>query len=231
MLRLQNISLENGDREILKSIDFEINPGEIVALLGPSGAGKSSIFRILTGEAAPSSGSATLDDFVIHALDRPNLQKYRRQIGIVFQDFRLLESKTVFENVAFALEICGQNHLIAKKVPELLDLVGLAGLEKKFPAELSGGQCQRVAIARALVHDPKIIFADEPTGNLDPKNSAEIADLFLTLHAQISATILLATHDPVLVNRTNPRVIRIGNGKILFDQKKCSIEKAFAGIS
>lgn len=230
MLNFQNVSLSLGKKEILKNINFSVEPGEIVALLGESGAGKSSVFRLLIGEWRPTLGSIKLDNFALETLSLENLQKYRRQIGIVFQDFRLLPQKTVYENVAFALEVCGEEKRIHKRVPELLRLVGLWEQKDQFPSSLSGGERQRVAVARALVHAPKILIADEATGNLDPKNSREIADLFARLHKKEGLTIIFATHDPTLVLRTMPRVIRLDRGGILFDEKNCPPEKAFQGL-
>jgi cell division transport system ATP-binding protein len=142
----------------------------------------------------------------------------------------LLSKKSVFDNVAFALEVCGEDEKISKKVPELLDLVGLSHRANAFPHELSGGERQRTAIARSLVHNPKILIADEITGNLDPKNSRDIADLLQHLHLTQELTVLFSTHDPILVEALNPRVIRLESGKILFDKKNCSMEKAFQGI-
>ncbi len=159
-----------------------------------------------------------------------SLQHYRRQIGIAFQDFRLLPKKTVFDNVSFALEVCGEDEKIVPTVSELLDLVGLSHRADAFPHELSGGEKQRTAIARSLVHDPKILIADEITGNLDPKNSRDIAELLQHLHLTRGLTVLFSTHDPVLVEAINPRVIRLEDGKILFDEKKCPLEKAFEGV-
>ncbi|MCF7917450.1 ATP-binding cassette domain-containing protein [Candidatus Gracilibacteria bacterium] len=230
MLEFQNVSLSVGRKEVLQNISFSLVPGEIVAILGESGAGKSSIFRLLLGEWKPTLGSIKLDEIVLEKLSLENLQKYRRQIGVVFQDFRLLAKKTVFENIAFALEVCGEESKISKKVPELLKLVGLSQQKDQFPDSLSGGEKQRVAIARALVHTPKILIADEATGNLDPKNSREIAELFSRLHKDQGLTIVFASHDPTLVMRTNPRIIRLEKGRILFDEKNCPPERAFAGL-
>ena len=142
----------------------------------------------------------------------------------------MLKTKTVFENISFALEVCGKENQIKQKVSKLLQLVGLYNKRNLFPNSLSGGEKQRVSIARALVHNPKILIADEPTGNLDPKNSREIANLFFKLHKEQNLTILCATHDPILVQKINPRIIRLEKGMILFDEKKCPLEKAFMGI-
>lgn len=217
MLTFHNVSLKINSHSVLERINFDISPGELVAILGTSGAGKSSVFNLLIGDKKPSSGAIMLDDIKLNAISYNNLQRYRQQIGIIFQDFRLLPEKTVFENIAFALEVCGQEELIAQKVPELIKLVKLSGKEKSFPKELSGGECQRVAIARALVHDPKILIADEPTGNLDPRNSFEIADLLLQLNREKGLTILFATHDPILIKRLHPRLMLLENGKLTVD--------------
>jgi cell division transport system ATP-binding protein len=207
-----------------------ITPGEMVALLGASGTGKTSIFRLLLGEHKPTLGSIQLDNFALEKLSYANLQKYRRQIGVVFQDFQLLPQKTVYENVAFALEVCGEEDKIARKVPELLRLVDIWEKRDQFPDTLSGGEKQRTAIARALVHNPKLLIADEATGNLDPQNSKDIAALFQTLHKEKNITILFATHDPILVQELHPRVIRLEEGKVLFDKKEISLSEAFSGM-
>lgn len=230
MLQFKNVSLAIDKTEILRNVNFTIMPGEKVALLGESGAGKSSIFKLLIGEKKPTDGSINLDNFSLNDLDLKSLQKYRRQIGVIFQDIRLLPKKTVWQNIAYALEVCGEEDKIPRKIPDLLKLVGLEHRAEAFPSTLSGGEKQRVAIARALVHDPKILIADEPTGNLDPKNSREIGDLFKKLHTEQGLTIVLSTHDIALVSAMTPRVIRIEKGKVLFDEKKCSMERAFEGI-
>jgi len=230
MLALENISLTLGDRKVLDRIDFTVKPGEIVALLGSSGAGKSSVFRLLIGEERPSLGSIKLDNFCLEELSAESVQAYRRQIGVIFQDFRLLPQKTAAENVAFALEVCNKASLIPQRVPELLKLVGLLDKADQFPESLSGGESQRLAIARALIHEPKILIADEPTGNLDPRNSREIAQLFGKLHKEKKMTIVFATHNPVMIDILKPRVIRLHNGHVVFDQKSCPLEKAFEGI-
>lgn len=230
MLQFKNVSLSFSKQVIFQNLNFEINAGELVAILGASGSGKSSLFKLLISELKPTLGKILLDEFSLGDLSFSSIQQYRRQIGIIFQDYRLLSQKTVFENVAFALEVCGKSAEIKKKVPALLKLVGLDEKPNAFPRELSGGEKQRVSIARALVHDPKILIADEATGNLDPKNSREIADLFLKLHKEKNLTILFATHDPLLVEKLNPRILRIGNQKIQLDKKNCSIGEAFEGI-
>jgi len=230
MLKFDHVSLVLGDTQVLWDLNFEVMPSEVVAVLGVSGAGKSSVFQLLTAERRPSGGQVLLDGTPLGALSPSSVQKYRRQIGIVFQDFRLLPQKTVFDNVAFALEVCGDEQKIPSVVPELLDLVGLSHRADAFPRQLSGGESQRTAIARALVHDPKLLVADEATGNLDPKSSREIAELFRFLNQKRGLTVLFSTHDPVLVEQLRPRVIRLDTGKILFDKKSCSVDRAFEGI-
>lgn len=231
MLKFDHVSLVLGDTQVLRGLDFEVNPGEVVAVLGVSGAGKSSVFQLLTAERRASAGQVLLDGVPLGALSPKSVQKYRRQIGIVFQDFRLLPKKSVFDNVAFALEVCGEEGRISEVVPTLLELVGLSHRAEAFPHQLSGGESQRTAIARALVHDPKLLVADEATGNLDPKNSREIAELLKFLNEKRGLTVLFSTHDPVLVEQLRPRVIRLDEGKMLFDKKDCSVEKAFEGIA
>jgi len=231
MLQFKNVSLSLSGKLILQNINFEIEAGEMVAILGASGSGKSSLFKLLISELKPTLGKILLDEFSLGDLSFSSIQKYRRQIGIIFQDYRLLSQKTVFENIAFALEVCGKTENLEKKVKKLLKLVNLWDKKDAFPQALSGGEKQRVSIARSLVHDPKILIADEATGNLDPKNSREIADLFLKLHKEKNLTILFATHDPVLVEKLNPRIIRLGNKKLELDKKTCSLEEAFEGIA
>ncbi len=230
MLTFKNVHLSIDKYEILKNLNFTVEPGEVVAILGSSGAGKSSVFKLMTLEQKPTIGKIDLDGISLGDLSFDSVQDYRRQIGIIFQDYRLLNQKTVFENIAFALEVCGDEDKIAKKVPELIELVGLKGKENKFPRSLSGGEKQRVSIARALAHDPVILVADEATGNLDPRNSREISDLFLKINKERNLTIFFATHDPILVEKLKPRVIRIEKGKILIDEKHISVKRAFEGI-
>ncbi len=230
MLTFKNVGLNMGDSTVLTSLDFGVKPGEIVAVLGASGAGKSSLFSLLIGEKKPTTGEILLDEISLGDLSFTSVQQYRRQIGIIFQDFRLLPQKTVFENIAFALEICGKADLVSKRVPDLIRLVGLENKKDRFPRELSGGERQRVSIARALAHNPKILIADEATGNLDPRNSREIAELLLYLNQKTNLTLLFATHDPVMVKKLNPRVIRLESGKIRFDKQSCPLSEAFADL-
>ena len=217
MIEFREIFFSAGREKILENINFRISPAEIVAILGESGAGKSTIFKLLVAEIFPSRGKIFFDNFSFENLSQKNLQKLRRKIGVVFQNFRLLQKKTIFENVAFVLEICGAENLIKKKVPEILNFVGLEKKKNFFPQNLSGGQQQRAAIARALAADPPILLADEPTGNLDPRNSAEIAQLFRKINREKNTTIIFATHDFSLATALQPRILQLKNGKISFD--------------
>lgn len=230
MLTFNNVGLNLGKNTVLKNLNFTVKPGEIVAVLGASGAGKSSLFSLLIAEKKPSEGEILLDEISLGDLSFTSVQQYRRQVGIIFQDFRLLPQKTVFENIAFALEVCGRADQVKKRVPELMKLVGLESKKNHFPRELSGGERQRVSIARALAHDPKILIADEATGNLDPKNSREIAELLLFLNQRTNLTLMCATHDPVMVQKLNPRVIRLEAGKVRFDRHHCPLKEAFADL-
>ena len=230
MLTFKNVSLDLGGTPVLTELNFTVKPGEVVAILGASGAGKSSLFSLLIGEKKPTSGEILLDEISLGDLSFTSVQQYRRQIGIIFQDFRLLPQKTVFENIAFALEICGKGDEVKTRVPELMKLVGLDKKKDRFPRELSGGERQRVSIARSLAHNPKILIADEATGNLDPKNSREIAELLHFLNQKTNLTLMFATHDPVMVQKLNPRVVRLQKGKVLFDKHKCSLNEAFSEL-
>lgn len=229
MFQVQHLSLAKGNTEILKDINFSLKKGEMAAILGDSGAGKSSLFRLLIAEEKPNIGQIKVGDFCLSDLSFRGIAQYRRNIGVVFQDFKLLPKKTVYENVVFALEVCGEN-IREEEIRGLLELVGLWEKRKQFPAALSGGERQRTAIARALIHNPEILIADEATGNLDPKNSREIAELFGKLHREKGLTILFSTHDPQMISALQPRIIRLEEGKILFDRNNISVEEAFEGI-
>ena len=204
-------------RPALDKVSINIDPREFVILVGTSGAGKSTILKLLSREEKPTSGKIVVGGIDYDTLRDKDVPLLRRKIGVVFQDFRLLPQRTVFENVAFALEISGMtNHEIKTNVPKILELVGLKGKEKSFPNQLSGGERQRVAIARAMVRQPKILIADEPTGNLDPKNSWEIVRLLEKIN-QYGTTVLLTTHNVDIVNKLKRRVITIDHGKIAGD--------------
>ena len=208
---------ENTDAVALDGIDFTINEGEFVFLVGPSGSGKTTIIKLITGELAATSGEISVNGFDLGSIKRRKLPKLRRTLGVIFQDFRLIDKMTVYENVAFAMRIVGaSNKEIKKRVPQMLELVGLADREKRFPAELSGGEQQRVAIARALVNNPRMIIADEPTGNLDPVRSLELM-LLLEKINELGTTVLVVTHEKELVNAFSKRVIAIDSGKVISD--------------
>lgn len=198
----------------LRGVSFKIERGEFVFLMGASGAGKSTMLKILLKEEEPSGGLAMVDGKNLKKVRGYKIPKYRRNIGIVFQDFRLLEKKTVFDNIAFAMEITGASRsMIRRQVETALSLVGLSHKANEFPAHLSGGEQQRVAVARALVNAPQIIIADEPTGNLDPENSSEVMHLLEEINRH-GITVLVATHERRLAEQMNKRVIYLENGRL-----------------
>lgn len=210
-----------GPVHALKNVEFSVDKGEFVFLTGPSGAGKTTLFRMLSAFDRPSSGKVVVGDFDLSQIAPPELPFFRRRIGIVFQDFKLLKDRTVLENVSLPLLIRGdRNTQITKRAYEALDAVGLAGRAKSFPEGLSGGEQQRIAIARALIHRPGVLIADEPTGNLDPELSEEIMDLMERLCAQ-GTTVFIATHDHAMVERRRKRRIEIEGGEILKDGGPC----------
>lgn len=222
MIELQHVAKAYGSTRILDDLNVTINAGEFVSLVGQSGVGKSTLIKLLTREELPTKGRVYVAGRDISELSRRELPLYRRKIGVIFQDFKLLSQKTVYENIAFALEVCGASNAdIKKRVPKILDLVGLSESTKKYPHELSGGQQQRVAIARALIHSPKILIADEPTGNLDPVNTWEIIDLLYRIN-QLGTVIILATHNKGVVDRLRRRVIELRGGKISRDEERGS---------
>ncbi|NCB50760.1 MAG: cell division ATP-binding protein FtsE [Clostridia bacterium] len=201
----------------LEDIDFEIHEGEFVFLVGPSGSGKTTIIKLLTGEIQPAEGEISVNGFDLRRLKRRKLPQLRRTLGVIFQDFRLIDKLTVYENVAFAMHVVGApKKQIDARVPYVLELVGLGGREKRFPQELSGGEQQRVAIARALVNNPRMVIADEPTGNLDPVRSLELM-LLLEKINELGTTVLVVTHEKELVNAFSKRVIAIDYGHVISD--------------
>ena len=206
----------NGTRA-LDGVSLHIDDGEFVFLVGPSGSGKSTIIKLLTAELRPTSGSVLVNDFELGTIKKSEVPYMRRTIGVVFQDFRLILNKTVYDNVAFAMRVIGASEAdIRKRVPYVLDLVGLGLKSRRLPDELSGGEQQRVAIARALVNNPTMIIADEPTGNLDPARSLEIMMLLEQINA-LGTTLVVVTHERELVNRFTKRVVAINEGKIISD--------------
>jgi len=206
----------NGTRA-LNGVTMHIDDGEFVFLVGPSGSGKSTVIKLLTAELKPTSGSVVVNDFVLESIKKRDVPYMRRTVGVIFQDFRLIQNKTVYENVAFAMRVIGASEAeIKKRVPYVLDLVGLGLKSRRLPDELSGGEQQRVAIARALVNNPTMIIADEPTGNLDPARSLEIMMLLEQINA-LGTTLVVVTHERELVNRFTKRVIAINEGKVISD--------------
>ncbi len=201
----------------LNGIDMHIDDGEFVFLVGESGSGKSTIIKILTGELKPTSGSVFVNNFQLENIRRSKVPYMRRTLGIIFQDFRLIDNMTVYENVAFAMRVVGaKGREIKKRVPYVLELVGLENKARRLPNELSGGEQQRVAIARALVNNPSMIIADEPTGNLDPARSFEIMLLLEQINA-LGTTVMVVTHEKGLVDRFTKRVVAISQGKVISD--------------
>lgn len=204
----------------LDDVSFTVGPKEFVSIVGQSGAGKSTLLKLLLAEEKPTSGKVFFESNDIHALSRKELPYIRRRIGVVFQDYRLLPKKTAFENVAFAMEASGKSdEEIATDVPHVLELVGLMDKAWHFPHELSGGEKQRVAIARAIIVRPDILIADEPTGNLDPKNTWEIISLLEKING-LDTTVILATHDKGVIDSLRRRVITLDNGKLVRDEQK-----------
>lgn len=209
----------------LNGLDLHIKKGEFVFVVGRSGAGKSTLTKLITRELIPTTGNVYIDGICVNRLKKKEIPYLRRKIGMVFQDFRLLD-KSVYDNVAFALEITGATkRQIRRKVPEALSRVGLSSKAKNFPKELSGGEQQRVAIARAIVNNPGLIIADEPTGNLDPANSADIVNMLLDINRS-GTTVLVVTHDKELVDKVKKRVILIENGVIASDEERSIYHEA-----
>ena len=219
MVQLNNVRMvySSSGTEALNGVSFKVDDGEFVFLVGPSGSGKTTIMKLITGEVNATSGRIIVNDFDMRRIKRRKLPQMRRTLGVIFQDFRLIENMTVYDNVAFAMRVVGaSNRQIRKRVPYVLELVGLEGREKRFPNELSGGEQQRVAIARALVNNPRMIVADEPTGNIDPVRSLELMLLFEKINS-MGTTIMVVTHEKELVNAFAKRVISIDNGVVIGD--------------
>ncbi|TQK19872.1 cell division transport system ATP-binding protein [Microbacterium sp. SLBN-154] len=221
MIRFENVTkhYRGTSRPALNKVDFEVLRGEFVFLVGASGSGKSSCLRLILREDVPSDGRVVVLGRDVRTLSNRKVPYFRRHIGAVFQDFRLLPSKTVFQNVAFTLQVIGSSRaFIQQAVPEVLALVGLAGKEKRFPHELSGGEQQRVAIARALANRPQVLLADEPTGNLDPATSVDIMQLLARINAN-GTTVVMATHEAGFVDQMKRRVIELKNGEMVRDER------------
>ena len=204
----------------LDNASFKINPKEFVSFVGKSGAGKSTIIKLLIGEEKPTKGRVVFGAYDVTRLKPSELYKMRRHIGTIFQDFKLLPDKTAYENVAFALEAATRpQREIDNLVPKALDMVGILHKADNFPREMSGGEKQRVAIARAMVNNPDLVIADEPTGNLDPINAAEIIKILLKIN-ELGTTVILATHNKEVINHINQRVVSLENGKIVRDEEE-----------
>ncbi|MEK7600337.1 MAG: cell division ATP-binding protein FtsE [Patescibacteria group bacterium] len=220
MIEFKNVSSVYGDGFIaLSAIDLTIEDGDFVSIVGPAGAGKSTLLRLLIKELEPSDGEVLVDGVSLANVHRADIPLLRRKIGTVFQDFKLLASKNAYENVAFALEMTGaSDDQIAEDVPKVLAIVGLADKMTNFPHQMSGGEKQRLAIARALIHRPRIMLADEPTGNLDLVNSHDVLQLLKKIHS-LGTTVIMVTHNRDLVNSLEKRVITMEKGKIVRDQK------------
>jgi cell division transport system ATP-binding protein len=220
MIRFENVTkrYRGTSKPALHDVDFEVQRGEFVFLVGASGSGKSSCLRLILREDVPSEGRVVVLGRDLRALPNRKVPYFRRHVGAVFQDFRLLPTKTVFQNVAFTLQVIGSSKgFIQQAVPEALALVGLAGKEKRFPHELSGGEQQRVAIARALVNRPQVLLADEPTGNLDPATSVDIMQLLARINAG-GTTVVMATHEAGFVDQMRRRVIELRHGEMVRDE-------------
>lgn len=221
MIKLIDLSKTyNNKVKALKNISLHIKPGEFVSIVGQSGSGKSTLVKLVIAEEKPDSGKVIIGGWDIIGIKNSEIPTLRRQLGVIFQDFKLLPKKTVFENVAFAMEACGfKPSEIIKTVNQIVSLVGLKGKEDRYPHQLSGGEQQRVAIARSLVHKPKLLVADEPTGNLDSINTREIIDLLKKIN-NMGTTIVLVTHNKDVVNSLHSRVITLDSGQIISDQSQ-----------
>jgi len=221
MIEFKNVTtIYDGDEsvEILNGVNLEIKDGEFVSIIGPAGAGKSTLLRLLTREIRPFKGEVFLDGVNLADISSKAIPFLRRKIGTVYQDFKLLSAKTAFENVAFAMEVCGADkEEVESDVPKILGIVGLGDKLKSFPHQLSGGEKQRLAIARALIHRPKMILADEPTGNLDLVNSYDVVKLLMKIN-ELGTTVILATHNREVVNAIGKRVLSVEKGRIVRDQ-------------
>lgn len=222
MIVFDNVSKQykHSNHLALDGVSLTVQQGEFVFLVGSSGSGKSSLLRLLLKEEKPSGGSVTIDGVNIGKLPNRKVPELRRTMGIVFQDFRLLPNKTVFENIAFGMEVIGQSRKeINARVPEVVDLVDLEGKESRLPNQLSGGEQQRVALARAVVNEPRLLLADEPTGNLDPSTSVGIMKLLDRINRG-GTTILMATHDVAIVDQMRKRIVQLEKGHIIRDQER-----------
>ena len=220
MIKIIDVSKKYNNSYALDNVNLEIKAGEFISLVGQSGTGKTTLVKLIIAEEKPTTGRIVIGGWDITNIESYEVPYLRRHIGVVFQDFKLLPKRTVYENVAFALETCGCSfEKIKQTVPQVLKIVNLDNKMDRYPKQLSGGEQQRVVIARSLVHKPKLLIADEPTGNLDSINTREIIDLLLKIN-QIGTTVMLVTHNRDVVNSIKKRVITIENGKIISDQER-----------
>jgi len=220
MIQFKKVTKYYGNHKALNNINLQIDQGEFISLVGMSGAGKSTLMKLIVGEEELDDGSILIDDIDMTRIRKSDLSYLRRKIGVVFQDIKLLPRRTAFENVAFAMEVSGhRKEQINKDVPRILDLVGLTHKSNNFPNEMSGGEKQRVAIARSLAHRPVLLLANEPTGNLDEVNAAEVIDLLLKIN-ELGTTVILATQASDLLNKIKRRVITIEGGQVTLEQQK-----------
>ncbi len=220
MIEFKNVSKTYNNKDfVLKNVDLYIEDGEFVFIVGPSGSGKTTLTKLLLREEKVTEGRIVINNFRLDKMRSGKVPFLRREMGVVFQDFRLFPKKTVYENVAFAMQVIGApSSTIKKRVPFFLEQVGLYDKMKSFPTQLSGGEQQRVALARALVNNPEIIIADEPTGNIDPEMSVEIMELLIKLNEKLGKTVIVVTHEQSLVDRYRKRVITIKDGEIASDR-------------
>jgi cell division transport system ATP-binding protein len=219
MIKLDKITkIYNDGTKVLEDVSFEVKKGEFVSFVGKSGAGKTTLIRMILGLEVPTKGDVFFNDINITKANSLQIQEIRRKVGGIHQDYKLLPKKTVYENVAYILQVEGkENKEINEKVPKILEIIGLKDKENNFPDQLSGGEQQRLAIARALVNNPEVIIADEPTGNLDPYNSYEVISLLQKINKS-GKTVILATHDREIINKLGKRVITLEQGKIIRDE-------------
>lgn len=219
MIEFRNVyKTYDSGTDALNDLNLSVKDGEFVFIEGASGAGKSTLIKMLLCEERPTSGEIYVNDFDLVHMPRRNIPKLRRTMGVIFQDFRLIQTMTVYDNVAFALRIVGASgRAIRRRVPYILNLVGLADKARRYPQELSGGEQQRVALARAIVNNPKLIIADEPTGNIDPEMSKEILELFDAINKQ-GVTIIMVTHDVALAEKFGKRTIKLSKGRVISDE-------------
>lgn len=219
MIHFDKVTKEYKNLVALDDVNFSIHPGEFVSIVGHSGAGKTTLLKMLLIEEEPTAGKVFFESVDVHSINTKDIPDFRKRIGVVFQDFRLLPHKTAYENIAFAMEVAGQSdEMIRADVPEVLELVDLTDKAENFPHELSGGESQRVAIARAIVNQPDIIIADEPTGNLDPLSTHEIIEILKKIN-EMGTTVILTTHNKGVIDSLSKRVITMENGRVIRDDK------------